>query len=40
MAPDQVLINGILENGATFSYHLQGGIKNLRGVEIRVYGTK
>lgn len=39
-APDQVLIQGTLASGCMLSLHLQGGVRNLRGVEIAIRGKE
>jgi len=39
-APDQVVMQGTLESGCVLSAHLQGGVRNLRGVEITIRGTE
>lgn len=38
-APDQIIVQGTLESGCVLSLHLQGGVRNLRGVEIAIRGT-
>jgi predicted dehydrogenase len=37
---DQILINGTLNNGATASIHVQGGVTFRTGVSFEIYGTE
>jgi predicted dehydrogenase len=37
---DQILVNGILRNGAAASVHLQGGVTHQLGVVLEIFGDK
>ena len=39
-APDQVLVSGILQNGAVASVHLKGGTTNGTGFLFEIHGTE
>ncbi len=39
-APDQVLISGVLQNGAVASVHLKGGTANGTGFLFEIHGTE
>lgn len=39
-APDQLVLNGLLENGAVISIHIEGGKRNGSGVQIDITGDQ
>jgi predicted dehydrogenase len=39
-SPDQVLVNGVLENGALASIHIKGGANNGNGFLFEIHGTE